>query len=196
FVRRSSTRAGGRAGFARPRECGRGRRRRAAENADLSRNGKSRAGPAHVRVAPAPVLDRRDPGCAAGFARCAARFRCRRAGLVVSFRWLFHVMSPGGRRGRLPVMIFHRVLPQPDALFPGEPDAARFDAQLALLKRWFNILPLPDAIRGLREERLPPRPLTLTFDDGYADNCTVALPILQRHGLRAAFFIATDFLAG
>jgi len=115
---------------------------------------------------------------------------------VVSFRWLFHVMSPGGRRGRLPVMIFHRVLPQPDPLFPGEPDAARFDAQLALLKRWFNILPLPDAIRGLREERLPPRPLTLTFDDGYADNCTVALPILQRHGLRAAFFIATDFLDG
>ena len=93
-------------------------------------------------------------------------------------------------------MIFHRVLPEADPLFPGEPDAARFDAQLSLLKRWFNILSLPDAIRGLREERLPPRPLTLTFDDGYADNCTVALPILQRHELRAAFFIATDYLDG
>ncbi len=93
-------------------------------------------------------------------------------------------------------MIFHRVLPQPDELFPGEPDAARFDAQLSLLKRWFNVLPLPDAIHGLREGRLPPRPLTITFDDGYADNCTVALPILQRHELRAAFFIATDYLDG
>jgi len=106
------------------------------------------------------------------------------------------MLSPGGHRGRLPVMIFHRVLPEPDPLFPGEPDAARFDAQLALLKHWFNILPLPDAIRGLREERLPPRPLTITFDDGYADNCTVALPILRRYGLRAAFFIATDYLDG
>ena len=77
------------------------------------------------------------------------------------------------------MMIFHRVLPEPDPLFPGEPDADRFDAQLALLEHWFNILPLPDAIRGLREERLPPRPLTITFDDGYADNCTVALPILR-----------------
>jgi len=114
----------------------------------------------------------------------------------VSMRWLFHMLSPGGHRGRLPVMIFHRVLPETDPLFPGEPDAARFDAQLSLLKRWFNILPLTDAIRGLREERLPPRPLTLTFDDGYADNCTVALPILQAHGLSAAFFIATDYLDG
>ena len=114
----------------------------------------------------------------------------------MSFRWLFHMLSPGGHRGRLAVMIFHRVLPGPDPIFPGEPDAARFDAQLSLLKRWFNILSLPDAIRGLREERLPPRPLTLTFDDGYADNCTVALPILQRHELRAAFSIATDYLDG
>src|SRR4029453_16058094 len=56
--------------------------------------------------------------------------------------------------------------------------------------------PLPDAILGLREGRLPPRALTITFDDGYADNCTVALPILQRHELRAAFFIATDYLDG
>lgn len=91
-------------------------------------------------------------------------------------------------------MIFHRVLQESDPLFPGEPDAVRFDAQLTLLKNWFNVLPLPDAIHGLREGSLPPRAITLTFDDGYADNCTVALPILQRHDVRAAFFIATDYL--
>lgn len=114
----------------------------------------------------------------------------------MSLRWLFHGLSPGGRRGRLAVMIFHRVLEKPDPLFPGEPDAARFDAQLSMLKRWFNVLPVPEAVRGLREGRLPPRALAITFDDGYADNCTVALPILQRHGMRAAFFIATDYLDG
>jgi peptidoglycan/xylan/chitin deacetylase (PgdA/CDA1 family) len=114
----------------------------------------------------------------------------------VSLRWLFRALSPGGRRGRLAVMIYHRVLERPDPLFPGEPDAARFDAQLSLMKRWFNVLPLPDAIRGLREGCLPARSLTITFDDGYADNCAVGLPILQRHGVRAAFFIATDYLDG
>ncbi len=93
-------------------------------------------------------------------------------------------------------MIYHRVLPQPDPLFPGEPDAARFGAQLTLLKRWFNVLPLPEAVQRLREQRLPPRALAITFDDGYADNCTLALPVLQRHGLQAAFFVATDYLDG
>jgi peptidoglycan/xylan/chitin deacetylase (PgdA/CDA1 family) len=88
----------------------------------------------------------------------------------------FGALSPGGPRARLSVLIFHRVLPRPDPLFPGEPDAARFDWQLRLLKRWFDILPLPDAVHALREGRLPARALAITFDDGYADNCTVALP--------------------
>jgi peptidoglycan/xylan/chitin deacetylase (PgdA/CDA1 family) len=36
----------------------------------------------------------------------------------------------------------------------------------------------------------------ITFDDGYADKHDVAMPILQRHGLCATFFIATGFLNG
>jgi peptidoglycan/xylan/chitin deacetylase (PgdA/CDA1 family) len=36
----------------------------------------------------------------------------------------------------------------------------------------------------------------ITFDDGYADNATLALPILQKLGLTATFFIATGFLDG
>jgi len=114
----------------------------------------------------------------------------------MSLRLAFGALSPGGPRARLSVLIFHRVLPRPDPLFPGEPDAARFDWQLRLLKRWFDILPLPDAVHALREGRLPARALAITFDDGYADNCTVALPILQRHALPATFFVATAFLNG
>lgn len=36
----------------------------------------------------------------------------------------------------------------------------------------------------------------ITFDDGYADNVTLALPILQKHCLHATFFIATAYLNG
>jgi len=43
---------------------------------------------------------------------------------------------------------------------------------------------------------LPARAAAITFDDGYADNHEVALPILLRHGLKATFFIATGFLDG
>jgi peptidoglycan/xylan/chitin deacetylase (PgdA/CDA1 family) len=107
-------------------------------------------------------------------------------------KWL----SPGGSNSRLSILIYHRVLPGRDPLFPDEVDARAFDAQIALLKACFNIIPLRDAIRGLREGRLPSRAACITFDDGYADNAEVALPILQKHGIPATFFIATRFLDG
>jgi len=109
---------------------------------------------------------------------------------------LFQLCSPGGRRGRLTVLIFHRVLPVADPLFPDEVDAARFDEQLGWLRSWFNVLPLDEAVRRLADGSLPPRAAALSFDDGYADNHDVALPLLRRHGLPCSFFIATRFLDG
>lgn len=111
-------------------------------------------------------------------------------------RWLFGTLAPAGRRSRLSVLIFHRVHAEADPLFPGEAHARSFDRQLGWLKRWFNVLPLAEAVTGLRDGTLPARPAAITFDDGYADNRTVALPILQRHGLTATFFIASGFLDG
>ncbi len=111
-------------------------------------------------------------------------------------RAAFSLLSPAGAGGRLSTLIFHRVHPEPDALFPGEPDALRFDAICSWLARWFNVIPLDDAIFRMREGRLPARAACITFDDGYADNHDVALPILQRHQLPATFFIATGFLDG
>ena len=48
----------------------------------------------------------------------------------------------------------------------------------------------------LKTGALPTRAACISFDDGYADNYHIALPILQRHGLTACFFIATGFLNG
>lgn len=109
---------------------------------------------------------------------------------------LFGLLSPAGSRARLNVLIFHRVLPQPDPLFPDEMDAARFDEMLGWVKSWFNALPLDEAARRLQEGSLPARAAALTFDDGYADNHDVALPLLRKHGLPCSFFIATGFLDG
>jgi peptidoglycan/xylan/chitin deacetylase (PgdA/CDA1 family) len=110
-------------------------------------------------------------------------------------RALLRLMSPGGRRG-LSIMIYHRVLAAPDPLFPGEIDREAFAIQLALLKSSCNVLALDEAVRLMRAGRLPPRAACITFDDGYADNAVEALPILQRFGLPATFFVATGFLDG
>lgn len=97
---------------------------------------------------------------------------------------------------RLTILIFHRVLPAKDPLFPDEPDAARFDEMMGWVGSWFNVLQLDAAVDALKSGKLPRRAAAITFDDGYADNHDVALPILKRHGLTATFFIATGFLNG
>lgn len=111
-------------------------------------------------------------------------------------RPLFSVLSPAGERARLNVLIFHRVLPQPDPLFPDEVDARRFSDMLGWVRNWFNVLPLDEAIARLSEGTLPARAAALSFDDGYADNHDVALPLLRQHGLPCSFFVATGFLDG
>jgi peptidoglycan/xylan/chitin deacetylase (PgdA/CDA1 family) len=108
----------------------------------------------------------------------------------------FRLALTAASRNRLSVLIYHRVLPEPDELLPGEPCAAEFDRAMRLVKSTFNVIPLSDGVRGIKAGRLPTRALSITFDDGYANNATVAAPILSRLGLHATFFIATGFLDG
>lgn len=96
----------------------------------------------------------------------------------------------------LSILAYRRVLSRPDPLFPEQIDARRFEQQLRVLVRWFRVLPLAEAVRRLREGTLPQRAACITFEHGYADNATVALPLLQRYQAPAAFFVATGFLDG
>ena len=103
----------------------------------------------------------------------------------------------GAARGaRLSILIFHRVLPAPDPLLPGEPDAAAFEARMRWLASAFSVIPLIEAVRRLQAGSLPPNAASVTFDDGYADNATIAAPILARLRLSATFFVSTGFLDG
>jgi len=111
-------------------------------------------------------------------------------------RALIRGASRRGGRGRLSIFIFHRVLPEPDPLFPGELDRAGFDQLVGWISQWFQVLPLHDALRRLGNDELPPAAAAITFDDGYADNLHQAEPVLRRHGACATLFVATGFLDG
>lgn len=112
------------------------------------------------------------------------------------YRAIGNRLSPAGSTARLSILIYHRVLPAIDPLFPHEPTAASFERQMRLLKSAFNVLPLADAVQRLQQGTLPARAACITFDDGYADNLTIATPILKKLGLPATFFIATAYLNG
>ena len=104
--------------------------------------------------------------------------------------------SGKGRGARLFILIYHQVLEGPDPMRPGEVDEAAFTWQMALLARHFRVLPLAEGVRRLQEGTLPRRAVAITFDDGYRNNHSRALPILERFGLPATFFVATGFLDG
>lgn len=111
-------------------------------------------------------------------------------------RMLTSLAAPAGGASRLSVFYFHRVLHRPDPLLPSEPHAEMFDRMLGWIGSQFRVLDPLDACDRLGSGTLPARPAVITFDDGYLDNHDVALPLLQKHAMRAVFFVATGFLDG
>ncbi|APR80565.1 Hypothetical protein A7982_05912 [Minicystis rosea] len=116
-----------------------------------------------------------------------------RVGLLDRLLWL---RARVGSR-ELAVFTYHRVGGRDAAgeldphLFEVEPEGLA--AQLDLLRAHCTVVSLADVRRFARGRRLPPNPVLVTFDDGYADGHDVALPILRRAGVPATFFIATAF---
>lgn len=70
--------------------------------------------------------------------------------------------------------------------------AGDFDAQVGHLARGFDVISPKDLDYALGDRR--GRYALITFDDGYLDNYQLAFPILRRHNVPAAFFIATGFI--
>jgi peptidoglycan/xylan/chitin deacetylase (PgdA/CDA1 family) len=73
--------------------------------------------------------------------------------------------------------------------------SAEFDAQVAMLRRYFDVIGLEELRQFLAGKPLAPNPAIITFDDGYRDCHARALPILQKHGVKAAFFVATSYVS-
>src|SRR3954447_19379433 len=70
-----------------------------------------------------------------------------------------------------------------------------FEAQQRFLGEHYSVVSLQAVRQRCRgEAALPRRAVLLTFDDGYADNLEIAMPILSAAGHPAAIFVPTDFV--
>jgi peptidoglycan/xylan/chitin deacetylase (PgdA/CDA1 family) len=90
---------------------------------------------------------------------------------------------------------YHRIgaagdTPYDRGLWSATPET--FDAQVGWLKSHARVIG-PDELPAALARRAG-RHVLITFDDGYRDNYTEALPVLRRHGVPATFFIATGFI--
>jgi peptidoglycan/xylan/chitin deacetylase (PgdA/CDA1 family) len=70
-----------------------------------------------------------------------------------------------------------------------------FAAQMEELRATRSVITVEEAVSALRGDRpIPAGAVAITFDDGYRDNFTFAVPILEQFGFSATFFIATGYM--
>ncbi len=112
---------------------------------------------------------------------------------------IFWLRARVGQRS-LAVLTYHRVGHAEDAgeLDPGvfEATPEELEAQLQVLRARATVVSLADVRLACRGKRLPPNPVLVTFDDGYVDLQTCAVPILRKAGVPATCFVPTSFPDG
>lgn len=116
--------------------------------------------------------------------------------------YVYHAIRQTGSRAafdqefdrKLPVLLYHSV---GSSRVKGHEELvvspAKFRAQIEYLRRNGYQTILPSAWLNWQQggQPLPPKPVIITFDDGYADLCDHALPILKENGFTAVVFLST-----
>ena len=102
-------------------------------------------------------------------------------------------------RHDITILMAHGVMDteQPTSWIPLRPQLSRrtLDGTLRRLSRYYRFVSLEDAVAMLAGKLpLQPYSMVMTFDDGYRNNFTHALPILRRHKVPASFFVTTGNL--
>lgn len=98
----------------------------------------------------------------------------------------------------VPVVLLHGVLPDADASPFNSTGKFISPEKLAVflerIGRTFKVVSADDLLDSLAGGERPADVMVLTFDDGYANNRSHALPLLERMGLPFTVFVTTGFL--
>ncbi len=104
------------------------------------------------------------------------------------YRWWFRRRMTTAGQVPVTILFYHRVAdrcPNAWTLSTGE-----FERQIAWLRQNTDIVSLQEAQRRIASGHNTRPTSCITFDDGYADNCRFALPLLMRHRLPATYFVS------
>lgn len=100
------------------------------------------------------------------------------------------------KKNRVCILVYHRILEHYDPLLESEPDVETFTWQMQTLAKCFNVLSLQDAVSALKTGSVPPRAVSISFDDGYRSTHDLAMPVLRGLDLPATVFVTSGYLGG
>ena len=107
---------------------------------------------------------------------------------------------PSGPVTYVPILYYHYIRINPIASdkvgYGLSTPPAVFAAQMQYLAdHGFHVISLHQAVVAIKNHSgLPSRPVVLTFDDGYADFFTAAIPVLRSHGFTATNFVISGHM--
>lgn len=97
-------------------------------------------------------------------------------------------------------VMYHRVVDEIDGSDPYHLSITsdQLDAQLAYLKSkgYESVNPITAITDAMNAPERNRKQVVLTFDDGYMDFMTHAVPVLQKHGYAAMLMVVTDRIGG
>jgi peptidoglycan/xylan/chitin deacetylase (PgdA/CDA1 family) len=89
------------------------------------------------------------------------------------------------------VLVYHTISsPREHLLADIDISPETFARQLRWLATWRTVVPLVETLDPKRWRH----PVAITFDDGYRDNLTVALPLLEKYSMPATVFVSVGFI--
>jgi len=109
-------------------------------------------------------------------------------GAAIAAGRLMPLPDPSTRRL---VLCYHSVHPNQPCLST-TPEV--FERHVQWLKEHCHVTSLIELVTGTRPSPSGQPAAAITFDDGYEDNHSYALPILAKHGVSATFFITAGFV--
>ncbi len=93
----------------------------------------------------------------------------------------------------VPILMYHSIEKESDDYLTVK--SSDFEQQIRHLSSSYNIIQVQDILNAIEiKEAVPPNSIAITFDDAYENNFTYALPILQRHSVKAVFFVIANYI--
>jgi len=89
------------------------------------------------------------------------------------------------------ILMYHRVANLPNDPYLLAVTPKHFAEQMEVIRKYYFPMRLQGLVQALREGRVPPRAVIVTFDDGYADNLFNAKPVLEQYDVPATVFVTT-----